>query len=77
VSRLEKPSVDLELRRTYIQTLSAISRSGGYRLGRQVGRVRGKCEGVECGGKAVGQGMGSFWLVERRRRDAEAAMRAT
>ena len=26
----------IELRRTYIQTLSAISRSGGYRLGKQL-----------------------------------------
>jgi hypothetical protein len=28
-----------ELRRTYISTLAAISRSGGYRLGKQLGKV--------------------------------------
>ena len=28
-----------ELRRTYVQTVSAISRSGGYRLGNQLDRV--------------------------------------
>ena len=36
VSRMEEPGMELELGRTYIQTLSAISRSGGHRLGRQV-----------------------------------------
>lgn len=36
VERMKMPAVDLDLGRTYIQTLSAISRSGGYRLGRQL-----------------------------------------
>ena len=33
------PGAKLELRRTYIQTLSAISRSGGYRLAKQLDKL--------------------------------------
>ena len=35
-SKMGETGTRIELRRTYIQTLSAISRSGGYRLGKQL-----------------------------------------
>jgi len=38
-SQMNAPNVKVDLRRTYIQTLSAISRSGGYRLGKQLDKV--------------------------------------
>jgi len=38
-SQMNAPNVKADLRRTYIQTLSAISRSGGYRLGKQLDKV--------------------------------------
>jgi cullin-associated NEDD8-dissociated protein 1 len=37
--QMAEPKLKLDLRRTYIQTLSAVSRSGGYRLARQLDRV--------------------------------------
>ena len=36
VSKMDDKGITADLRRTYIQTLSAISRSGGYRLGKQL-----------------------------------------
>ena len=33
---MDEKGITADLRRTYIQTLSAISRSGGYRLGKQL-----------------------------------------
>jgi len=36
VSKMDEKGITADLRRTYIQTLSAISRSGGYRLGKQI-----------------------------------------
>jgi len=36
VEKMKGSGISLDLRRTYIQTLSAISRSGGYRLGKQL-----------------------------------------
>ena len=36
VSKMDEKGITADLRRTYIQTLSAISRSGGYRLGKQL-----------------------------------------
>jgi cullin-associated NEDD8-dissociated protein 1 len=39
LSQLNATNVKMDLRRTYIQTLSAISRSGGYRLAKQVDKV--------------------------------------
>ena len=33
---MDDKGITADLRRTYIQTLSAISRSGGYRLGKQL-----------------------------------------
>jgi len=39
VTKMDDKSVKGDLRRTYIQTLSAISRSGGYRLGKQLDSV--------------------------------------
>jgi len=38
-NQLNAPNVKIDLRRTYIQTLSAISRSGGYRLGKQLDKM--------------------------------------
>jgi len=54
VSKMKDQGVTLELRRTYIQTISAISRSGGYRLGKQleivVPLVLQQCEAKKQGG---------------------------
>lgn len=36
VEKMNDTSCKLELRRTYVQTLSSISRSGGYRIGKQI-----------------------------------------
>mmetsp|Transcript_29072 Transcript_29072/g.74799 ORF Transcript_29072/g.74799 Transcript_29072/m.74799 type:complete len:1233 (+) Transcript_29072:80-3778(+) len=38
-TQMAEKGVKAELRRTYILTLAAISRSGGYRLGKQLGKV--------------------------------------
>ena len=54
VSKMDDKSVGLDLRRTYIQTLSAISRSGSYRLCKQLDAVvpivLAQCEGGKFGG---------------------------
>ena len=63
VSKMDEKGITADLRRTYIQTLSAISRSGGYRLGKQLelvvplvlqqcspAKARGDAEMCEIGG---------------------------
>ena len=54
VSKMDDESVGLDLRRTYIQTLSASSRSGSYRLCKQLDAVvpivLAQCEGGKFGG---------------------------
>ena len=39
-SQISAAEIKPDLRRTYIQTLSAVSRAGGYRLGKQVSVAR-------------------------------------